>query len=125
MRTVGLHTDITELKRTQDRLAFLVNHDTLTGLYSRYSFEQTFQSLTESDEPVSLIYADVDGLKLVNDNLGHNEGDALLTSAAQLLCESVRADDISARVGGTNSPCCCGAVPKRKYARSWSGWKTP
>ncbi len=100
MRTVGLHTDITELKRTQDRLAFLVNHDTLTGLYSRYSFEQTFQSLTESDEPVSLIYADVDGLKLVNDNLGHNEGDALLTSAAQLLCESVRADDISARVGG-------------------------
>jgi diguanylate cyclase (GGDEF)-like protein len=50
--------------------------------------------------PVSVIVADVDGLKRVNDTLGHSMGDGLLVRAARILADGVRADDIVARIGG-------------------------
>ena len=99
-RIVGLHTDITELRHTQESLAHLINHDTLTGLYSRFYFDEQLAALQEEHYPVSIIYGDVDGLKLINDYLGHVVGDTLLKTAASLIRQGTRANDIVSRTGG-------------------------
>lgn len=100
IRVVGLHTDITELRNTQESLAHLINHDTLTGLYSRFYFDEKLRQLEEKHYPLSIIYGDMDGLKLVNDNLGHATGDTLLKTAASLILQGTRGSDIVARTGG-------------------------
>ncbi len=99
-RIVGLHTDITELRNAQESLAHLINHDTLTHLYSRFYLDEQLGKLDEEHYPVSVIYGDVDGLKLVNDNLGHTTGDTLLKSAASLILQGTRTSDVVARSGG-------------------------
>lgn len=99
-RIVGLHTDITELRNAQEALAKLVNTDPLTSLHSRFYLEAEFAKLRPANHPLSVIYCDVDCLKLVNDHMGHNAGDALLTKAAQLVRSSIRKTDIAARMGG-------------------------
>lgn len=101
LRVVGMHTDITELRRTQDSLRALLQHDTLTGLHSRDYFESRLELLRDGGQnPVSLIICDVDGLKLVNDSLGHTEGDRLLIHAADILSSAARRGDVVARIGG-------------------------
>ncbi len=99
-RIVGLHTDVTDLRAAQENLTALVNHDSLTNLYSRLYFDQAFKGLASEDEPVSIIYVDVDTLKVVNDSLGHDAGDRLLIIAADILRSAVRVTDITARIGG-------------------------
>lgn len=99
-RVVGLHTDITELRNTQEALAKLVNTDPLTTLHSRLYLETEIAKLRPAQHPISVIYCDVDCLKLVNDHMGHNAGDALLAKAAQLVRQSIRKTDIAARMGG-------------------------
>lgn len=99
-RIVGLHTDITELRNTQEALAKLVNVDPLTNLHSRFYFESELGKLRPSHHPISIIYCDIDCLKLINDHIGHSAGDALLTTAGQLLRQSIRSTDIAARLGG-------------------------
>ncbi len=100
IRIVGLHTDITELRNTQESLAYRINHDPLTGLYSRFYFDEKLRQLEENHYPLSIIYGDMDGLKLFNDNLGHTIGDTLLKTAASLILEGTRGSDIVARTGG-------------------------
>ncbi len=100
LRIIGLHTDITELRNRQESLTHLINHDTLTGLYSRFYFDDQLARLHEEHYPLSIIYGDMDGLKLVNDHLGHATGDILLQTAATLIRHGTRANDIVARTGG-------------------------
>lgn len=99
-RIVGLHTDVTDLRAAQENLTALVNHDSLTNLYSRLYFDQSFKGLAPEDGPVSIIFVDVDTLKVVNDSLGHDAGDRLLIIAADILRSVVRVTDITARIGG-------------------------
>lgn len=99
-RIVGLHTDITELRNTQENLANMVNRDTLTQVCSRFYFDSAIQRLNSEQLPISLVYCDIDGLKLINDYLGHAQGDLLLKKAAQILQQHVRTNDIVARLGG-------------------------
>ncbi|MEG2172246.1 MAG: PAS domain-containing protein [Desulfovibrionaceae bacterium] len=99
-RIVGLHTDITELRTTQEALAKIVNVDRLTQLYSRFYFEREMGKLRPAQHPISLIYGDVDCLKLVNDHIGHQAGDALLATAGQLVRATIRSTDVAARLGG-------------------------
>lgn len=99
-RIVGVHTDITEMRTTQEKLTKLLNHDSLTQLYSRYYFDALLEKLRVEDYPVSVIYADVDGLKLINDHMGHSHGDTLLRTAAELLRESMPYDATIGRIGG-------------------------
>jgi diguanylate cyclase (GGDEF)-like protein len=73
----------------------------LTGLYNRAYFAEELARLGRGRRfPVSLIMADMDGLKQVNDSLGHAEGDKLIRRAAEVLQASVRAEDLVTRTGG-------------------------
>jgi diguanylate cyclase (GGDEF)-like protein/PAS domain S-box-containing protein len=93
--------DITEKKEKQERINYLSYHDPLTGLYNRRFFEEELKRLdSERNLPLTLIMADVNGLKLINDAFSHLEGDWLLKRAAGIMKKESRADDIIARIGG-------------------------
>lgn len=93
--------DITDRKNTEERLNYLSLHDPVTGLYNRTYYERELARLEQGDcYPVSVISLDADGLKIINDTMGHNMGDELLKNMAQILKKSLRESDILARVGG-------------------------
>jgi len=97
----GRMEDITERKSSEDRIHYLSFHDKLTGLYNRAYFEEELKRLdTPRQLPISLILGDVNGLKLINDAFGHEEGDRLLRQIAFILRESCRKEDVVARLGG-------------------------
>jgi len=97
----GLMRDITERKRYEEKLQYLSFHDSLTSVYNRGYFEEEMERLKNSREnPISIIVVDLDGLKIVNDSLGHDEGDQLLRITADILNRSVRYNDIISRIGG-------------------------
>ena len=100
---IGSCYDITESKEQAGQLAYLADHDTLTGLANRRvlqaSLERAF-GRAKRDVPSILLYIDVDHFKAINDRLGHPAGDAVLISVAHLLTAGVRATDVVARLGG-------------------------
>jgi diguanylate cyclase (GGDEF)-like protein/PAS domain S-box-containing protein len=93
--------DITSRKQAEENLKHLSIHDSLTGLHNRFLFEEELRRFsTGRFDPIGIVMCDLDGLKLVNDTLGHDVGDRLLITAANLLKEQFRASDIVARIGG-------------------------
>ena len=93
--------DITRQKQDEEKISYLSYHDKLTGLYNRAFFEEETNRLdTDRQLPISIIIGDVNGLKLINDAFGHHDGDELLVSAASLLKQACREEDIIARWGG-------------------------
>lgn len=75
--------------------------DGLTGIYNRRFFEVELKRLDAKRQlPLSIIVADVNGLKFINDNYGHQEGDKLIKKTAKILKASLRKEDILARYGG-------------------------
>lgn len=93
--------DITEQRRSEERLRWMSTHDILTGLYNRVYFEEEINRLEKGRQfPISMIMADVDGLKETNDVYGHQAGDALLRQAGEILRQACRAEDMVARIGG-------------------------
>ena len=97
----GIGRDVTERKQYEENLKYLTLHDQLTGLYNRAYFENEIERLNSSREhPITIISFDLDGLKLVNDTIGHDRGDQLLIACANLLKKTLRSSDILARVGG-------------------------
>jgi diguanylate cyclase (GGDEF)-like protein/PAS domain S-box-containing protein len=93
--------DIGERKRMEEELRRWSTRDALTGLYNRAFFEEELRRLEKSRSfPVSLILCDLDGLKVVNDMLGHEQGDELLRRTARVISSCVRGADVVARVGG-------------------------
>ncbi|MFZ5967368.1 MAG: HD domain-containing phosphohydrolase [Bacillota bacterium] len=93
--------DTTEEKQRQEKIEYLSYHDQLTGLYNRRYFEEELKRLdSQRNLPISIIMADVNGLKLTNDAFGHAMGDKLLKEAADIMEKACRCDDIVARIGG-------------------------
>lgn len=94
-------TDITARKRAEAYMRYLGTHDAMTGLLNRASYEEARVRL-EKDPSVTIAVAmiDVNGLKPVNDDLGHAAGDTLIRRAAEVLKEVSQPGDIVARVGG-------------------------
>lgn len=93
--------DISERKKTEEQLRYVTFHDSLTKLYARSYFEEEIQRLDHRRSgAVGLIVCDLDGLKLVNDTLGHESGDQMLMSAASILKSCFRDSDVVARIGG-------------------------
>ncbi len=101
LRVSGVASDINEKKRHEEELNFLSTHDTLTGLFNRAYFDAEMVRMTSSRHyPLSIVIADVDGLKNINDTFGHAAGDQLIKQAAQALQQSFRGADVVARIGG-------------------------
>jgi diguanylate cyclase (GGDEF)-like protein/PAS domain S-box-containing protein len=93
--------DITQRKQAEEQLRHLSLHDALTGLYNRVYFLEEMQRLKSGRfDPVGIMIGDVDGLKLVNDTLGHSMGDTVLVTAANIIQECFRGSDVVSRVGG-------------------------
>lgn len=93
--------EISERKSAEQHLHYLSFRDPLTGLYNRRYFQEEMHRFTHQHQPsVGLIIIDLDGLKLVNDALGHEHGDMMITLVARLLSECFRKKDVVARIGG-------------------------
>jgi diguanylate cyclase (GGDEF)-like protein len=85
----------------EELLRHLSTHDSLTTLYNRLYFTEELSRLERGRHfPVSIIIADIDFLKQVNDSLGHEAGDRMIRAAADILRKGVRGEDVVARLGG-------------------------
>ena len=100
----GLLTDITERKRFESQLQYDADHDSLTGLLNRRRFlaelEVELKRRRRRHEPTTLLMLDLDGLKDVNDQLGHHVGDELLRTVADVMVQRLRESDTVSRLGG-------------------------
>lgn len=100
-QVLAIVRDTTQHSQLLKELHYLSLHDHLTGLYNRAYFEQQMQNLQGNEHvPVTVFVFDLDGLKSINDTLGHQCGDQLLKSAAAVLSGAFHKDDIIARIGG-------------------------
>jgi diguanylate cyclase (GGDEF)-like protein/PAS domain S-box-containing protein len=95
--------DITERKRAEARLAFMAQHDGLTGLPNRILLRQRLDELLahtrRTGDKVAVMFLDLDNFKTINDTLGHAAGDKLLKGVTRRLRSSLREDDAVARLG--------------------------
>ena len=88
-------------KQEEEQMRYQSFHDGLTGLYNRVYLEKEMKRLdTERQLPIGIIMADLNGLKLANDTLGHEVGDKMLKQTAEILRKCCRGEDIIARWGG-------------------------
>jgi len=99
---LGSLMDVTERKLAEAKMEFLSTHDALTGLYNRAFFDQQLHAWKDdpSQYPMVVMLADVNGLKSINDSLGHDRGDQVLRAAAEVLRACFRPGDLVARIGG-------------------------
>jgi len=95
---------LSELKVHLNLQYALATTDDLTGVFNRRAFRESCRSLLELADrythPVVLAYVDIDGFKVINDTLGHLEGDRVLVSVANTITQCVRVTDIVGRIGG-------------------------
>lgn len=96
----GIARDITERKRMHAQLQYLSMHDSLTGLYNRAYFTERMMKLENSVVSVGLLICDIDGMKRINDTLGHDAGDQVLMTTAEILTSSVDEKAVVSRIGG-------------------------
>jgi diguanylate cyclase (GGDEF)-like protein len=103
-RHVAVFTDISRLKATQDRLAYMGLHDALTGLANRSQLEgHLAESMVRAEitsRRVGVLFFDLDHFKTVNDSLGHAPGDEILRAVGDRLTDQIQAGDLVARLGG-------------------------
>lgn len=97
----GIIIDITNSKLQFLQIQYLSNHDQLTGLYNRQYYDNAKKRLdNEKYLPLSVLFFDINGLKLINDAFGYDAGDRMIQATASLIKESVRPNEIIARIGG-------------------------
>jgi len=101
---VVVYDDVTERKRMEDEIQSLSITDQLTGLLNRRGFlalaEQQLKIADRTKKELLLLFIDLDGMKWINDNLGHKKGDEALAETANIIKKVFRESDIIARFGG-------------------------
>ena len=100
-KVVSVLENITEEREIEDKIKYISFHDQLTDLYNREYFQEELQRLdVERQLPLGILVGDVNGLKLVNDAFGYQQGNKLLKNIANVFKKVCREEDIIARVGG-------------------------
>jgi diguanylate cyclase (GGDEF)-like protein len=98
---IAIIRDITERREMERELKHMALTDQATGLYNRAFFEAELRRMNDGRFlPVGVIVCDVDGLKFINDTLGHDAGDRLIVKAAEMVAACFGAGDVVARIGG-------------------------
>ncbi len=116
----GIMQDVTELRRSQERLTYIAHHDALTNLPNRIMFqqqmEQAIQRANRFQRKAALLFIDLDRFKGINDSLGHDIGDALLRGVAERIRGSIRKYDTVARLGGDEFAVILDAIENKQDA---------
>ena len=112
--------DVTERKKSEQRIAFMAHHDALTGLANRAAVTQRIEEAAARQrrrgDSFTVLLLDLDRFKHVNDTLGHSAGDALLRQAAARLKALLRETDVLARLGGDEFAIIQSGEPKQRDA---------
>jgi len=109
-----LRKEIEERRRMEAEVRYRAYHDALTGLANRDLFSARLQETLDRNEPVAVLFMDLDGFKGVNDTLGHDVGDRLLQKIARRLTLEVREGDTVARMGGDEFTIVVPSPPSRE-----------
>ena len=103
-RIILVMTDITEKKKLEELLKRYATFDDLTTTYNRragfYALEKYFQLSKRRREPLTVVFIDIDNLKYINDNFGHDAGDFVIKKVADVIKNSLRESDLIIRIGG-------------------------
>lgn len=116
---IGFSTDVTELYNMKEQFKHLANTDYLTKLYNRRYFikqgEREFSRARRYGSSFAIISLDIDYFKAVNDSFGHPAGDHVLKEVSRLLFNSIRKEDVLARIGGEEFTI---LLPETNYKKS-------
>jgi len=100
----GIARDVTERKKQEERIRYLATHDSLTGLPNRIMFSQLLSHAVEAarryERQIAVFFIDLDRFKIINDSLGHEAGDQLLSGITARFRQTLRSMDVIARLGG-------------------------
>ncbi|NFO09729.1 GGDEF domain-containing protein [Clostridium botulinum] len=99
-KSMDLENELIRNKESQKQLESIVFFDELTGVYNRRFAMLELEHLVNNDEEFSICFIDIDGLKYVNDLLGHNEGDEYIKTIADIISSEFCGNDKVCRVGG-------------------------
>tara|TARA_Y100001956_G_scaffold77086_1_gene87008 strand:+ start:3293 stop:4651 length:1359 start_codon:yes stop_codon:yes gene_type:complete len=99
-----------QLKKKQEQLIFLSEHDPLTGLYNRRAFDKSLENAivkaNRTGCKLAILFIDLDDFKVVNDTYGHDAGDVILVTVADRLSNAIRQSDFVGRLGGDEFVIC-------------------
>lgn len=99
--SAGVRRSLATHQEAEEKLRYMSTHDSLTDSYNRIYFDTETDRLARGRAfPIGVVMADLDGLKEVNDSLGHGAGDQLIRLGAQVLKQACREADVIARIGG-------------------------
>jgi diguanylate cyclase (GGDEF)-like protein/PAS domain S-box-containing protein/putative nucleotidyltransferase with HDIG domain len=98
---LSMQIDINDRIEQEKEIKYLLYRDVLTDLYNRRFIKEELERLDSSRQlPISIIMADINGLKIINDSYGHSAGDELLIKTAEILKKELRQEELLARYGG-------------------------
>ncbi|HEY5556645.1 HD domain-containing phosphohydrolase [Acetobacterium sp.] len=98
---VVVFRDVSEVMRRQEEIRYVGYHDFLTGLFNRRFYEEELVRLdTKNNLPLTLLMADINGLKLINDTLGYVVGDDVIKKVGKKISAGCRGNDVVSRLGG-------------------------
>ncbi|OAA89385.1 EAL domain-containing protein [Clostridium coskatii] len=121
---ISISTDISKIKKTEDKLHSLAYYDLLTGIPNRTLFyerlERSLIRANDNKKAVALLFMDLDGFKVINDSLGHAAGDLLLKEVAARIKSSIRKSDTVSRLGGDEFTVILENVDSHEYVQAVS-----